>query len=113
MKKYLLDTGPLAAFLLGRRRALDTIDPWLANRELATSIMVYGEVEEYIKQMGNYTILHGILVRQLEEIKPLSITRRIMELYADTRMQMRRPNGIGVISDSDTLIASTALRYDM
>ena len=45
MEKYLLDTSPLAALLLGRRRALETISPWIAQREALTSIIVYGEVE--------------------------------------------------------------------
>ena len=113
MEKYLLDTSPLAAFLLGRRRALETISPWITQRETLTSIIVYGEVEEYIKQMPNYAVLHALLIRQLEWVKPLSITRRIMELYADVRMQMRPPYGTGVLPDSDSLLAATAIRYDL
>lgn len=113
MEKYLLDTSPLAALLLGRRRALETISPWITEREALTSIIVYGEVEEYIKQMPNYAVLHALLIRQLEWVKPLSITRRIMELYADIRMQMRPPYGTGVLPDSDSLLAATAIRYDI
>lgn len=107
MRRYLLDTSPLGAFLLGRKRALETITPWIAKREVVTSIIVYGEIEEYFKTMSNYATLHDILTRQLEEIKPLSITRSIMEIYADLRLQMRAPRGSGVLTDSDTLIAST------
>lgn len=113
MEKYLRDTSPLAARLLGRRRALETISPWIAQREALTSIIVYGEVEEYIKQMPNYAVLHALLIKQLEWVKPLSITRRIMELYADVRMQMRPPYGTGVLPDSDSLLAATAIRYDL
>lgn len=113
MRRYLLDTSPLGAFLLGRKRALETVSPWISNREVVTSIVVYGELEEYFKTMSNYQALHSILARQLEEIKPLSITRRIMEIYADTRLQMRPPYGSGVLSDSDTLLAATAIRYDL
>jgi len=113
LKKYLLDTSPLAAFLLGRKRALETINPLVLNREVVTSIIVYGEIEEYIKQMANYAELHAILILQLEEIKPLSITRHIMELYADVRMRMRPPHGAGVLSDSDSLLAATAIRYGL
>lgn len=113
MRRYLLDTSPLGTFLLGRRRALEAVNPLIANREVVTSIIVYGEIEEYFKTMGNYLALHDILTRQLEEIKPLSITRSIMGIYADLRLQMRAPHGSGVLTDSDTLIAATAVRYDL
>lgn len=113
MRKYLLGTTPLAAFMLGRRRALEAIGPWIANHEVVTSIISYGEVEEHIKPWPNYTTMHSTLVRQLDEIKPLAITRQIMELYADIRLQMRPPHGKGVMPDSDTLIAATALRYGL
>ena len=36
-----------------------------------------------------------------------------MEVYADIRLRMRAPRGTGVLSDSDTLIAATALRYGL
>lgn len=113
MRRYLLDTSPLAAFMLGRRRAVETIGPWIANQEVLTSIIVYGEVEEHIKPMANYLALHGTLIRQLDDIKPLAITRQIMGLYADIRLQMRPPRGTGVLSDSDTLIAASAVRYNL
>jgi len=113
MRKYLLDTTPLVAFMLGRRRALETISPWIANREVVTSIISYGEAEEHIKIWPNYIAMHSTLVRQLDEIKPLVITRQIMGLYADIRLQMRAPRGKGVMPDSDTLIAATALRYGL
>jgi len=113
MRKYLLDTTPLAAFMLGRRRALETISPWIVNREVVTSIISYGEAEDHIKLWPNYIARHSTLVRQLDEIKPLAITRHIMELYADIRLQMRAPRGKGVMPDSGTLIAATALRYGL
>jgi predicted nucleic acid-binding protein len=74
---------------------------------------VYGEVEEYIRQMTNYSTLHRIFVRQLAAIRPLSITRTIMDRYADLRLRMRPPHGSGVLTDSDTLIAATATRYSL
>ncbi len=41
------------------------------------------------------------------------VTYRIMELYGDIRLQMRAPRGAGVLQDSDSLIAATALRYGL
>lgn len=113
MRKYLLDATPLAAFMLGRKRAIDIISPWIANREVVTSIISYGEVEEHIKPSANYITLHSTLIRQLDVIQPLSVTRQIMEIYADIRLQMRAPRGKGVLPDSDTIIAATALRYNL
>ena len=50
MRRYLIDTAPLAAYLLGRPWAVAVIDPWLDRHEAATSILVYGEVTEYLKR---------------------------------------------------------------
>jgi hypothetical protein len=49
MRRYLLDTAPLAALLLARPAAVDLISPWLHRHEVATSILAYAEVVEYIK----------------------------------------------------------------
>jgi len=75
MRKYLLDTTPLTAFLLGRKRAVEMITPWLKEKEVVTSIVVYGEVDEYLKILHNYNLLHLQLRRQLQEIKPCAMTR--------------------------------------
>ncbi len=113
MATYLLDTTPLAAYLFGRRKAVERIDPLVDAKDILTSVIVYGEIEEFIKPMPNYGALHDDLRRQLRSIKPLPITYAIMELYADLRLQMRAPRGLGVLSDSDTLIAATAIRYGL
>jgi tRNA(fMet)-specific endonuclease VapC len=113
MTTYLLDTTPLAAYLFGRRKAVERIHPLITAADALTSIVVYGEIEEFIKPMPNYHDLHNDLRRQLREIRPLPVTYAIMDLYADIRLQMRVPRGAGVISDSDTLIAATALRYGL
>jgi len=49
MRRYLLDTSPLAALLLARPAAVSLITPWMERHEAATSILVYAEVVEYIK----------------------------------------------------------------
>ncbi len=36
-----------------------------------------------------------------------------MQRYASLRRQLRRPYGAGLIGDIDTLIAATALEYDL
>ena len=54
MKRYLLDTGPLGAYLQGQQPAVDLIVPWIRRGEAATSILVYGEIIEYIKSLQDY-----------------------------------------------------------
>jgi hypothetical protein len=54
MRHYLLDTGPLGAYLQGREPAVDLIVPWIRRGEAATSILVYGELIEYIKSLQDY-----------------------------------------------------------
>jgi hypothetical protein len=46
MRRYLLDTAPLASLLLARPAAVDLISPWLNRHEVATSILAYAEVVE-------------------------------------------------------------------
>jgi predicted nucleic acid-binding protein len=114
MRRFLLDTGLLAALLLNRPAAIASLDPRLAQGELATSILVYGEVIEYIKGFPrDYDSLRNGLVDLLEAVHPYILTYRIMERYADLRRAMRAPYGQGLIGDVDTLIAATALQYDL
>jgi predicted nucleic acid-binding protein len=111
MSGYLLDTGPFAAFLLGRAWATRLIRPWTARAEAFTSNLVYGEVVEYIRGFRDFAQRHLALQTALQEIAPLSLTYAIMERYADLRRQMRPPYGPGLIGDIDTLIAATALEH--
>lgn len=97
MPTYLLDTTPLAAYLFGKRKAVDRINSLVTGADVLTSIVVYGELEEFIKPMPNYRELHSNLRRQLRVIRPLPITYAIMDLYADIRLRMRPPHGTGVL----------------
>lgn len=49
MKKYLLDTSILSAVLNEKQGTITLIKPWISKDEVATSILVYGEVIEYTK----------------------------------------------------------------
>ncbi len=49
MKKYLLDTSLVAGYLLNRVRAIELVSPLIEREEAATTILVYGEVVEYVK----------------------------------------------------------------
>ncbi len=113
MKRYLLDSAPLAAYLLGRKAATDLITPWIIRREVATSILVYAEITEYIKGLPDFPRRHHDLKRLLSEVYPYFLTYSILERYADIRRLLRPPYGTGLIGDIDTLIAATALERNL
>lgn len=111
MIRYLLDTTPLTALLFGRPRAVQRIQPWITQREAATSVIVYGEIIEYLQGSHDYPYHRMMLRRLLREVQPYVTTYAVLERYATLRRALR-PSG-GLIGDIDTLIASTALERDL
>ena len=108
MRRYLLDTSPLAALLLARPTAVALITPWIERHEAAKIILVYTEVVEYMKGRSDFSHRHAHLRTLLGEVSPYFLTYRILERYADLRRSLRPPYGPGLIGDIDTLIAATA-----
>lgn len=113
MRRYLLDTGPLAAYLHGRPGAVQLIAPWIRQRAAATSILVYAEVHEYLQSLSDYPRRREQLRRLMREIPPYTLTYPALERYGDLRRELRPPHGPGIIGDVDTLIAATALTRDL
>jgi len=113
MKRYLLDTGPLGAYLQGRQPAVDLILPWIKRGEASTSVLAYGEVIEYIKSLQDFPTKYMILRGLLGAIYPYFLTYSILERYAEIRRTLRPPHGPGLIGDIDTLIAATALERNL
>ena len=111
MKRYLLDSSLLAAYLHNRATAISLISVWVKNDEAATSMLVYGEVIEYLKGLPdyqeNYIALHTILI----EIPPYPLTYAVLEEFADIRRALRPLHQD--IGDIDTLIAATAREHDL
>ena len=113
MKRYLLDSAPLAAYLHGRQAAVDLVTPWITNHEVATSILVYAEVIEYLKGLPDFRRRRHQLQTLLREIHPYFLTYSILDCYADIRRALRPPHGPGLIGDIDTLIAANALERSL
>jgi predicted nucleic acid-binding protein len=113
MNHYLLDTSIVAAFLHGRPHVRKLIDPLVKNGLAATSILVYGEVIEYLKGLAAFGEYKARLQRlfELEQITPYPLTYDILERYADIRRALRPQHKD--IGDIDTLIAATALERDL
>jgi predicted nucleic acid-binding protein len=109
VRRFLLDTTPLAAYLFGREPAVALIEPWLERHEVATSILVYGEIIEYLLGTSHFPARQAQLRHLLQEITPLFLTYAILDQYAMLRRRLRPPLGPGLIGDIDSLIAATAL----
>ncbi len=111
MKRYLLDTSLLAAYLHNRPNAIQLMTPWIKNDEAVTSILVYGEVIEYLKGLPNFADKYTTLQRILDEIPAYPLTYAIVERYADIRRTLRSLRKD--IGDIDTLIAATAQEHHL
>src|SRR5438132_5366457 len=113
MKRYLLDTSLVAAFLHGRFNILALIEPLVKNRQAGTSILVYGEVIEYLKGLPTFLEYKARLQKlfDLNQITPYPLTYPILERYADIRRTLRPLHK--EIGDIDTLIAATAVEHDL
>ena len=110
---FLLDTGPLGSYLQGRGAAVTLISPWIEDRIVATTLVSYGEVAEYLLGQANRLTLEARFRRLLQRIEPLANDRVVMDRYAVVRRQLRPPYGPGLIGDLDTIVAATALVRDL
>jgi hypothetical protein len=88
MKRYLLDTSLVAAYLQNRKTAVKLITPWIKKHESATSILVYAEVTEYIKGLSDFQNRAHDLRNLLRTIYPYFLTYSILERYADIRRNL-------------------------
>jgi tRNA(fMet)-specific endonuclease VapC len=113
MKQYLLDANVLGAYLQDRPGALSLARAWIYNDEAATSIVVYGEITEYLKSFPEFSRHQAALRTLLRKVRPYPLTYALLEHYADLRRAMRPPYGPGLIGDIDTIIAATALHYGL
>jgi len=113
MKRYLLDTSLVAAYLQNRKAAVELITPWIQDREAATSIIVYAEVTEYLKGLPDFPKRMSNLRTLLRRIYPYFLTYSTLERYAEIRRLLRPPKGRGLIGDMDTLIAATAIERSL
>lgn len=111
MRRYLLDTSLLSALLLKRPFAKHLITPWMKEHEVVTSILVYGEVYEYIQIRSDSLYLKIKLDEVISEIKPLTVTYSIMEKYGVIRRVLRPKRNL--IGDIDTIIAASALERNL
>jgi tRNA(fMet)-specific endonuclease VapC len=108
MKRYLLDTSLLAGFFHHRQKAVELIALWLQHHTVATSMLVYGEVIEYLKGLPNFPAHYATFHKILAEIP---LTYPILDRYAEIRRTLRPLHQD--IGDIDTLIAATAIEQNL
>src|SRR5438067_13506504 len=107
MKRYLLDTPILNAYFFAVPVAVALVSPWVGNNEAATSVLVFAEVNEFLKGKPNYPQHYRALRTLLRTVSPYPLTLRSLDRYGDIRRHLRPMNQL--IGDVDTLIAATAL----
>jgi predicted nucleic acid-binding protein len=101
LRRYLLDTTPLAAYLFGRPHAVALVGPWLDSHEAATSILVYGEIIEYLMGRSRFPDRQTQLRQLLREITPLFLSYSVLDRYALLRRELRPPHRPGLVGDID------------
>lgn len=92
---------------------VDLVTPWLERQEVATSILVYGEIAEYLMGRQDFATRDAQLRLLLREITPFFLSYGTLRRYAAIRRQMRPPHGPGLVGDVDTLIAATAMERQL
>ena len=112
MRRYLLDSPIVTGYLKGRQ-VVTLVEPWVDDDEAATSLLVYGEISEYNHSFPNFARRQTELRALLQQVYPYGLSYLILERYAELRRMLRPPHGPGLIGDIDTLIAATALVYDL
>jgi hypothetical protein len=107
MRRYLLDTAPLAALLLARPAAVDLISPWLHHHEVATSILAYAEVVEYIKDFSDAARRQPLADLTPEDLR-LLVSQRVALAHVlpiAVRLLTENPLISGDYYDGDLLLA--------
>ena len=112
MRRYLLDSPIVTSYLKGRN-VVTLVEPWVEHNQAATSLLVYGEISEYNHSFPDFARRQSELRELLQQVYPYGLSYLILERYAELRRLLRPPHGSGLIGDIDTLIAATALIYDL
>lgn len=107
---YLVDTDWVIDYLKGKQSAHDLLTRLSADG-IAISLITYGEVFEGIYFGGRQQAAEFGFAQFLEIADVLSLTKPIMKRFARVRGELRKRGQS--ISDTDLLIAATALEYDL
>lgn len=108
--KYLRDTDRAADYLKGRADAVELLRT-LAGDGIGMSLVTYGELWEGVAY-GREPVQNAPELRAfLRLVDPIALNQGIMRRFATIRGRLRRRGQL--IGDFDTLIAATAVHYDL
>ena len=79
MRRYLLDSSVLSAYMRGRPGALTLVQPWVLPGEATTSMVCVGEVSEYLKGYLDYPQHWRAFRTLLEKVHPYPLTFAIAQ----------------------------------
>src|SRR5438034_9508716 len=71
--EFLLDTGVLKPYLRGRPSVVALIESWMAERRAMTSVLVYGEIVEYLQGLTDFPRREAQLREALRQVYPYPI----------------------------------------
>lgn len=108
--KYLLDTDRAADYLKGRPDAVELLES-LAGDGIGISLVTYGELWEGVAYGRDPNQNARKLRAFLRLADTVGLNQGIMRRFSSIRGQLRREGQL--IGDFDTLIAATALHYDL
>lgn len=107
---YLVDTDWVIDFLKGKQIAVDLLGR-LSEEGIVISIITYGEVYEGIYFGGRQQTAELGFGQFLQIADVVSLTQPIMRRFARLRGELRQHGQ--KISDTDLLIAATALEHNL
>lgn len=111
MITHLLDSDRLIDYLDDRRDARSLLAPLIMARQIATSIIVLGEIHEGLLGDAQRALKLSSLDDLLGAVPALTIDSATARVFADIRFALRRTGQI--INDHDIWIAATALQHDL
>ena len=107
----LVDSNWLVDYLKGRALALELLTPLITAGQLATSIIVYGEIIEGLLDVTTPEHTRLAFSQMRSGIPALGLNMQTAEVFAAQRASLRARGQL--IPDHDLWIAATALHYDL
>lgn len=108
--RHLVDSDVIIDFLRGRPPIVRLFDSLISDR-LAMSVVSYGEIYDGIYHGHDPLRAETVFLTALQRIDVLPLDEHIMRLFGRTRGDLRKIGN--KLSDSDLMIAATALHHDL
>jgi len=111
MKKSILDTNILTAFLKDNPKVVNKVAEYLDEYDkLTISVITYYEILRGLKEIGNKKKLK-LFYEMAEKSEIIILTVKIMDKASDIYLELKR-NG-ELIEDADILVAASAIANDL